>query len=319
MKRRLAYLLLMVFSVACAAGGGNPEHELRILYTASLNGNLDGCYCVSHPRAGLVTRAHILRSLPDRDKGLLVDVGDILDVGRDELLAEAILETYNELDYDAVAVGDQEFSNGLEMLLEYRERYPLVSHNLALCPTEDSCIFFSVKPILVERAGLKIGLFAVSDEESYRFSPIGVKDRIKISSATVTAEGMVSRFREQGIDLTVVLFHGYVENARKLAEEVSGIDVIVVGHEQRLVDAERVGSTVLVSPGEEGNRLGTLTVNILRDGTKRYANTFRLFDYTTDQRDARVQERVYDYRVKMRARLEGENTRSSAGAGSDSE
>ena len=266
-----------------------------------------------------MTRAYVLRSLPDREKGLLVEVGDIFDVGRDELLAESILQTYNELGYDAVAVGDQEFSNGLEKLLEYRERFPLVSHNLALCPTEDSCIFFSMKPIVVERAGLRIGLFAVADEESYRFSPTGVKDRIKISSPAATAEGMVSRFREQGIDLTVVLFHGYVENARKLAEEVSGMDVIIVGHEQRIIDAERVGSTVLVSPGEEGNRLGTLTVNILRDGTKRYANTFLLFDYTTDQKDARVQERIHDYRIQMRARLQGENTRNSGDAGSDSD
>ena len=44
-----------------------------------------------------------------------------------------------------------------------------------------------------------------------------------------------------------------------MAARVPGIDLIVVGHEQRLVLPRLVDGTLLVSPGEEGNSVGMLT------------------------------------------------------------
>ena len=40
----------------------SPAAALTVLYSASLNGNLDGCDCRSHPRAGLAARAAWLRN-----------------------------------------------------------------------------------------------------------------------------------------------------------------------------------------------------------------------------------------------------------------
>jgi len=47
----------------------------------------------------------------------LVDAGDIIDELPDKELTRHIFEVYQELGYDAIAVGDQEFSNGVDRLL----------------------------------------------------------------------------------------------------------------------------------------------------------------------------------------------------------
>ena len=307
MKRTVIWALVGLALGGVVWSGGNREKRFQILYTASLNGNLDGCTCKSQPRAGLVTRAHFLRTHFMRTRAaedtVLVDAGDILDVAADDLLAAEILDAYWELGYDAVAVGDQEFSNGLEMLIAYRDRYPLFAHNLALCPTEDRCLFFSTAPLILTRGGLQIGIFALTTEAVFRFADEAVKEGVKISSAQLAAEGMLERFVEDEVAVSVLLFHGHLEDARVLAEQVPGIDVIVVGHEQQLLEAERLGATVIVSPGEEGNRIGILTVSVAEDGTKRFKNDFKHFDYEGDPHDQALRQRIAHYQTQLKARL----------------
>ena len=106
---------------------GEDERTITILYSSSLNGNLDGCDCKGHPRGGLVKRAAWLRTPDQPERILLVDAGDLLDPYPDPDLATAIFDTYLELGYTAIALGDQEFANGLESLLEYSSRFRLFS------------------------------------------------------------------------------------------------------------------------------------------------------------------------------------------------
>ena len=70
-----------------------------------------------NPVAGLVKRAAFLRSLETSGPSLILDAGDIFD---EYPLAAHILQVYAELGYDAIAVGDQEFTNGAAGLLEYK-------------------------------------------------------------------------------------------------------------------------------------------------------------------------------------------------------
>lgn len=73
-----------------------------------------------NPVAGLVKRAAFLRSLETSGPSLILDAGDIFDEYPDPDLAAHILQVYAELGYDAIAVGDQEFTNGAAGLLEYK-------------------------------------------------------------------------------------------------------------------------------------------------------------------------------------------------------
>ena len=284
-------------------GTGQQERQFTIFYTSSLNGNLDGCACKTAPKAGLVKRAFYFRRERDVDNSLLVDAGDIFDVYEDKLLAREILEVYRELDYNAVAVGDQEFSNGIAELLANGEEYPLFCHNLTLCPDESRCIFFSNEPLVIEKSGFRIGLFALLDPEVFTLYPEEVRKQIKLASPQATAENMLRQMED--VDLTLLLFHGSYEKAVELAKNVEGIEVIVVGHEQRLIEAHKVNDSILVSPGKEGNRLGILTLALTSKGVIEYDNHFRLFRYEGDEDDAAVRRRIERYRLELREKLQG--------------
>jgi 2',3'-cyclic-nucleotide 2'-phosphodiesterase (5'-nucleotidase family) len=293
--------LWLVASLLPAYGGG--EHGVTILYSSSLNGNIDGCDCKGNPKAGLVKRAAWLRVHREADRSVLVDAGDLLDVFPDPLLSQAILDTYDELGYDAVAVGDQELADGVEALLAYRSRYPLYSHNLSLCPDDTRCVFFSLRPLLLDRGGLRIGLFALIDADVFALYPEELKKALKIAPPEVVAPGILEDLRDQGAEMVILLYHGFYEKAKALALGLEGLDVLVAGHEQRLIDAEQAGGTIIVSPGAEGNRLGILTVAYDGRGRIRIDNRFELFRWDSSPDDPAVRRRVEEYRAEMRRRV----------------
>lgn len=67
------------------------------------------------------------------------------------------------------------------------------------------------------------------------------------------------------VDLVVVLSHIGVEDDRRLAAEVEGIDLIVGGHSHTFLEAEQVGGTWIVQAGEYSKVLG-VTELIVQDG-----------------------------------------------------
>jgi 2',3'-cyclic-nucleotide 2'-phosphodiesterase/3'-nucleotidase len=292
---RLAAVLL------CLAGLA-PASALTVLYSASLNGNLDGCDCRGTPRAGLAARAAWLKSFPQRGEALLVDAGDILDTDPDPELAREILEAYAELGYDAVAVGDQEFSNGAPALASWRGRFPLHAHNLALCQA-DRCIFFDPDPLLLSKGGEQVGLIALLDPLVFALYPEELKESFKLEPPARTAALLASSLRAQGADWVVVLYHGPLEGAEQLARQARGIDLIVAGHEQRLQPPRQVNGALVVSPGEEGNRLGLLVLQKDARGRTRSTHEFRLFRFDRDPRDPQILARLERYRKKLRDAL----------------
>ena len=302
MKALPAALVLALAAVSLFANG-DRESTLTILYSSSLNGNLDGCECKGQPRSGLVKRAAWLRALEQPEQILLVDGGDLLDPYPDPELATAIFDTYLELDYTAIALGDQEFANGVESLLEYRQRYPLMAHNLTICPDENRCIFFSTTPQIVEKAGLRIGLFALIDPQVFTLYPTQLKTKLKIQDPKTAARNQLAYLDEQGVEITVLLYHGPYQSAKQLAEAVAGADVLILAHEQRLIEPRRVGDTIIASPGEDGNRLGILTLEVLAGGRIEYGNTFHLFSWQNDPDDPAVRRRINEYKKRLRERL----------------
>jgi 2',3'-cyclic-nucleotide 2'-phosphodiesterase (5'-nucleotidase family) len=296
--------------LACAAllahpgplrAGGSAE-RLTILYTSSLNGNLDGCTCKSQPRAGLVKRAAYLRSLAPSTSRLLVDAGDIFDPLGDDLIAGSILQTYGELKYDAIGVGDQEFSSGFSAFLKYAKSSPFLSNNLMVCPDPSLCFIVSPSARILSKGRYKVGMFALIDPGVFMLYPDEIRDKLEITPPNEAAETILQMLKEEKVDLTILLYHGSVEHAEEIARQVPGIDFIIVGHEQRLVDAEVVSGTLIVSPGEEGNRLGTLTVGFSEGKVRMLSNTFHVFRYIEDPDDPLVRQRIDSYRKTLEPR-----------------
>jgi 2',3'-cyclic-nucleotide 2'-phosphodiesterase (5'-nucleotidase family) len=170
-----------------------------------------------------------------------------------------------------------------------------MAQNLAICLTPDQCHLFSVDYPVFNKAGLKVGLFALTEPAVFTLSPATLKKQLKVFEPVETAQGAVSNYKAQGVDLVVLLYHGAAESARMLVKQVPGLDLVILGHEQYLINGEKIGKTWLFSPGEEGNRLGEVVVTFANKKIKSVQNSWRLFHYEQDPDDAAVRERIKRY------------------------
>jgi len=101
----------------------------------------------------------------------------------------------------------------------------------------------------------------------------------------------------------ILVFHGPLDAAETVVRAVPGFNAVIVGHEQRLIE-ERKGRTLILSPGEEGNRVGLLRVSVPAGGAAETSVSFTLFSYETDPDDPEVKRLADDYMVKLRALIQ---------------
>ncbi len=280
---------------------GEDEKQIIIYYSSSLNGNLDGCDCKSNPRSGLVKRAFLLRNI-DKTRSILLDTGDIFDVYKDTILSDYILQSYIDLQYDAVAVGDQEFSNGADYVRKRTGDNLLISSNLRI--KDDRSVFRQVSEshFLLNRGKLKITVLSITDPEVFRFYPEEITEAIKIEKPEKTIRTELNIPEVNKSDLILLLFHGSLDRVRELASMFPAINIIIVGHEQQILNGEMIGKTIILSPGGEGNLLGDLNVSV-KNQELIFNNNFISFNYLTDPDDPVIRNRIEDYNTILKQRL----------------
>lgn len=178
--------------------------------------------------------------------------------------------------YDVVTLGNHEFdfrSEGLEQMLkaatESGDVLPqIVASNLTDIPEglNEAMTSYGVKDYtIVERGGLRIGVFGLMGEEADSNAPMS---GVTFSHYIEEAKRVVGELEKEEVDLIVALSHsGTKEDKKKsedeiLAKEVPGIDVIISGHSHTLLEeAIVVGDTIIVSGGEYGEQLGQLKIS----------------------------------------------------------
>ena len=301
-RKTALYLLLFLATGAGVHAADFRSDPLSIYYTSSLNGNLDGCTCKTAPKAGLVKRAAVLRGR-DRDSSVLIELGDILDPLGDLDLAGHIFEIYAELGYDVIAVGDQEFADGAAAMVERSEVYPLVSHNLTVCPTEESCFIITMAPIVLERGDWRIAIVAVIDTEVFYFADPEIKKALKIEDPLLVAQTSLERLQGEELDARILLYHGSSHRLEELSGGLEGYDLVLSAHDQVLIDGRSMSGVPVYSPGPEGNRLGELTLRKNRRGMLTRKHSFRELSYSEDPDDPAVRGRIEEYIQKLRGRL----------------
>ncbi len=304
--RTLRALLAAAAALLSAPPLPAQSSSLTIYFTASLRGSLDGCSCERNRVAGLVKRAAFQRSV-SRD-ALVLDAGDILDATRDPDLTREILDVYHELGYAAVGVGETELSEGAQALVASARRFPFLAHNLSVRSPSGRWAPLSDKPLMVTRAGVRIGIVGISEPKAFEGQPDLKEGNLRFDDPVQTAARLAEQSRKQGAGLVIVLYHGSDDAARRLAEAVPQADLVLFGHAGWLVPPAKVGRALVASPGENGNRLWVLTLTVGPSGVTGFEHRLVAFDYAKDPDDPAVRERVRAYRKKLQERLRSESS-----------
>lgn len=125
--------------------------------------------------------------------------------------------------------------------------------------------------VVVTKGDVKIAVFGIFGEESFSYAPTCV---LKFRDASEAATETINRIREnEDVDMIVCISHSgtNAEESKSedeiLAQNVSEIDLIVSGHSHTTLNDPLVhGNTYIVSCGEYGKNLGSLTMVQQSDG-----------------------------------------------------
>jgi 5'-nucleotidase / UDP-sugar diphosphatase len=191
---------------------------------------------------------------------LLLDAGDIFQgtpIGT-QTAGKAVVDYMNLVGYDAVTAGNHDFDLGKEVFINLTKQanFPILSANLLDKTTGDH--FSHIEPyILLERGGLKIGVFGITTKATEQMSFPKHIEGLQFSEEIPAAQAAVDSLRAMGADLVVGLVHlglpydpeaGYSAmmeakqqgqirqsyvNAMEMAHYVQGIDILMGGHIHR--------------------------------------------------------------------------------------
>ncbi len=258
----------------------SPPGHVTILHTNDLHGHYlpeRADWLPGEPAIGgfvrLEQEVRAIREAKGRENTLLVDGGDILTGTPLTALEEEgargtpMLRFMEALGYDAWVVGNHEFDRGLENLkvLAGKSTFVTLSANLrdkagkeALLPNQAFSHVFAVNGVRIGVIGATTDSLRtlVSPKDWARMSPLPVAEAVRAEAARLDPD----------TDILVALTHIGVDDDKKLAAAVPGLDLIVGGHSHTpLKEAARVGDTWIVQAGSYNRQLGVAELDVAND------------------------------------------------------
>ena len=248
--------------------------------------------------AKIATLVSAVRAERGADTTLLLDAGDTIQGtplayyyakvdpitgGSKHPMAKAM----NAIGYDAAALGNHEFNYGLDTLRTFESQcnFPLLSAN-SVDWTSGAPIF---KPYVIRtfkvRGGrpVKVGILGLVTPGVAIWDKANVEGQVRFPGIVEQAKVMVPRLKKAGCDVVIVSCHSgatpgssygdalpFPENAsRQLAEQVAGVDAVLVGHAHVEIAEELVASKVtpgkkvlLTEPLKWGMRLSVMDLDL---------------------------------------------------------
>ncbi|MEW6684928.1 MAG: hypothetical protein AB1393_01820 [Candidatus Edwardsbacteria bacterium] len=233
--------------------------EITILYSNTTGGNLFPCHCPSEPKGGLTKRATLIKQHREKEQILLLDSGDLFGVMPDEKRDSLLMCTYRAMRYDAVSIGDQEFSNGTAFFqrMMQKSKIPFLSANIF-----QKGLLLS-KPYIIKKINeVKIGVIGITSPRAFFFTPKPQIEGITVEPWEEVVPKILKEIRPK-VDLLILLSHLGYEEEQKIPEKFPEIDLIVGGHTQNLIETpEKIGQTLLVEAGAGGKYLGELKLKL---------------------------------------------------------
>ncbi len=235
---------------------GVAASSVTVLFTGGTNGQLEACRCPGNPYGGLTRQAGAIAELREiHPRSVLLDAGDMLSDERDWKKLTYLQRAFALLDYDAVAIGDQDFAYGAEVLASAAQSgvAPYVSANVK-SPGLDPDVR------VIEASGARIGVLSVTSPRCFAFREGGVPEGVEIEDPVAAAKRVLPDLAANS-DVVVALYHGPLDDARSFAAEIEGLAAVICAHEGVSMQVpEMVGGAVLCAPGRNGEWLGRLTL-----------------------------------------------------------
>ncbi|MEV8019451.1 5'-nucleotidase C-terminal domain-containing protein [Streptomyces sp. NPDC086554] len=242
--------------------------------------------------AKISTLVNEIREERGRRNTLLIDAGDTIQGTQlsyyyakiDPITAERgpvhpMAQAMNSIAYDAAALGNHEFNYGIPVLRKFEEQcdFPLLGANALDAKTQKPAFppYFMKRLRTPHGRDVKVAVLGLTNPGIAIWDKANVRGKMTFPGLEEQAAKWVPKLRSMGADVVIVSAHSgssgtssygdqlpYIENAAGLvAEQVPGIDAILVGHAhteiaEYFVENKETGKKVVLSePLKWGQRL----------------------------------------------------------------
>ncbi len=289
---------------------------LVIVTIADLHGQLEPTYAWGHDntlqQVGGISRiaGHIntIKKLYP-EKVLLLGSGDyfIEDFNRGTYFlafgGEAIARFLNALPIDAGTLGNHEFDFGVDAADKSLQAcsFPIIATNLR--SSDLSCRI--VKKLIIDKNGYKVGILGailpdLVKSKAYWFLHEALNIEPDFYSCMQQAVDELKTVDQ--VDFVIVLSHIGIDEDRKLAEQVHGIDLICGGHTHTatkrgcevVVQKQDYNKTIISHPGDKGRTLGMVKLWPQENGRLTFECDILEVDSSVPQ-DQQIEEKLQWY------------------------
>ena len=223
---------------------------------------------------GMEAVSHYMNEIRATEQNvLLIDVGDLMtgtlasEIEYKGVPGGAMIEFLNRLQYDIWCLGNHDFDKGQDNALKLAElaNFPLVMANIIYKKNRK---LLPVQPFqILKVSGLKIGFIAVMEENFLIEVQKEKTEGLDVIPVISTLKSYVPEL-DKKTDLIVVLAHGCFEGGVEIAQNVPGVDVILVAAEDGKF--EEINGVLVKSTKGHLRTLGYIKAEVEKDQIAQY-------------------------------------------------
>ncbi|MDF2669419.1 MAG: 2, 3-cyclic nucleotide 2-phosphodiesterase [Paenibacillus sp.] len=263
--------------------------HITLLETSDVHGNIVPIQYANNQvnEVGLAKVASVIRMERSRGEQVIwIDNGDLIQgtplaYHHARLNSEPpnpLILVLNELGVDAAVIGNHEFNYGRELLDKaVREsRFPWMAANIVDQQTGEPA-FGCPYIVKVLEEGIRVGILGLCTPYIPNWEAPRHIEGLAFLDAVETAKRWVPKLRaEERADLVVISYHGGFERdldtgeptepltgenqGYQLCMEVPGIDVLLSGHQHRMISGKRINGVIIAQPGYRGEYVAKVNV-----------------------------------------------------------
>lgn len=266
-----------LFTVALLGAGlpalvsAQTGNKAVVISTASVEGETISCGCQKKDIGGIARRATVIQDARSQTPAyLLVDAGDFGSAAdfKPWMRTEFQWEMMGKLGYDVVTPGPNEMVDGLDALRTLYASQPAIQVTSANV-TDKSGNLLWPDHVIIERGGVRFGVVGVTDKSFYSYNLTRGKqksDDFEFQDIHEALARLLPTLRPQ-VDVVVLLLHTGYGDARRLLDDLQGVDVAVIGHAPgyKFVP-ERHGDTLVIQGGTRGQYVSVLRLQLDGNG-----------------------------------------------------
>lgn len=252
----LALFLVLTFFALSQAQAHSGSHDITLVYTGNIDGELEPCGCSEGGnKGGIKRRINIIDKFRKEDPNLyLISAGGLLvsDMPQDRLKSEYILKGLEAADYDAIGVQWRDLAFGLKFLND--TPLPFVMSN------NTTGNFFSKS--IINNNHAKLAFFSWLDPDS---SPQkGMQSDIVDKNTSKLAEALKKAKAKKQV--TILASTLSLKQAQKKLP-LDNVDILIIKAKyERYSEPQKVNNMLVLQPGSRGMRIGKLNLTVNNKG-----------------------------------------------------